>query len=696
LLNAVLAEFRSYPLGDLQPERAFSAASIAKAFLATMGMTPPQEKFGLDDRTLGFCMEGYYGGRAEIRIRHTPVPVVYTDFTSQYPTVNTLLGLWRVLTAKKVRVRDATRKTRALLKSLTVDRLLDPKLWPKLAFFALIQPQGDVLPVRAVYGEDRASGDTNIGLNPLTSEKPLWFAGPDIVASVLLTGKVPKIIRAIRFQPIGIQHGMKPVELGEGEIDPRRDDFFRMVIEERKGKDKSDPLYYFLKILANAGCYGIYAEVNRHQSGKNDRKEIRIFSGGESRTEKTSVYETPGPWYFPPVSALITSGGRLLLAMLERMVSDAGGTYLMCDTDSMAIVASKTGGLVDCKGGPYRMSDGSEAVKALSWKEVRRIVDRFAALNPYDPAIVPGSILNIVEDINYASTGKQRQIYGYGISAKRYTLYTRVGSTVQIIKASEHGLGLYYRPKEGRDQSCDVPLWIKEGWHWIISRALGLRSKDPEWFRLPVMRRIAISTPNVMAALRRLNRDQARPYNFALSPVLVNLSRSTITLLGPFEKDASQWTKARYINIHDGNVHTLNPPTLLALPQTFEMVFAQYLRHPEAKSLAPNGDPCQADSQGLLLRHPVKASRFHVIGKETERGWEHAEDVSTLLPSLIRYGNNSSNTEIRLEEKLRNTPLNALESATGLSRHTLVRARRGQRVNGRSLRVLSQSVAHRP
>ena len=38
------------------------------------------------------------------------------------------------------------------------------------------------------------------------------------------------------------------------------------------------------------------------------------------------------------------------------------------------------------------------------------------------------------------------------------------------------------------------------------------------------MRRIAITTPNVMAALRRLNRDQARPYNFALSPVIVNLS----------------------------------------------------------------------------------------------------------------------------------------------------------------------------
>lgn len=65
---------------------------------------------------------------------------------------------------------------------------------------------------------------------------------------------------------------------------------------------------------------------------------------------------------------------------------------------------------------------------------------------------------------------------------------------MQIIKASEHGLGLYYRPKEGRDSGCDVPAWIKEGWEWILSNALGLPWDEPDWFRLPVMRRIAIST----------------------------------------------------------------------------------------------------------------------------------------------------------------------------------------------------------
>src|SRR5690348_5368089 len=68
--------------------------------------------------------------------------------------------------------------------------------WHKLAFFALVRPADDLLPIRALYGE---AGNTNIGLNPLTSDKPIWYAGPDFAASVLLTGRVPEIIEAFRI-----------------------------------------------------------------------------------------------------------------------------------------------------------------------------------------------------------------------------------------------------------------------------------------------------------------------------------------------------------------------------------------------------------------------------------------------------------------------------------------------------------------
>jgi hypothetical protein len=52
-----------------------------------------------------------------------------------------------------------------------------------------------------------------------------------------------------------------------------------------------------------------------------------------------------------------------------------------------------------------------------------------------------------------------------------------------------------------------------------------------------------------------------------------------------------------YINIHDGTTHTLSPPSLLALAQTFEMVFAQYIRHSEIQ------EP-RAGQHSLQGRHP--------------------------------------------------------------------------------------------
>ncbi len=274
--------------------------------------------------------------------------------------------------------------------------------------------------------------------------------------------------------------------------------------------------------------------------------------------------------------------------------------------------------------------------------------------------------------------------------------YTQNKSGIDLIKVSEHGLGLYYRPKEGRDAECEVPTWIKEGWQWMLNRALGYRCHKPRWFRLPVMRRIAISTPNVMAALRRLRREQARPYNFALSPVLVNLTGTQITLLAPFEKDSSRWMTMPHINIHDGTTHSLENPTLPILVQTFEMVFQQYHGHREAKSSAPDGSPCKAETAGLLKRYPVTATSFHLIGKETERGWEQTDDISTLMPSLVRYGSDTGIVDEQFRKRLFEMSLSHLERQTGLSRHTIVRARRGQPVHPRSVRLLKDVVRRVP
>jgi hypothetical protein len=81
----------------------------------------PKKKFKVLKRTLGIAMQCYYGGRVECRIRRSVVPVVHTDFTSQYPTVNALLGNWRTLIGESVDFEECTKEVEGLLHHATLD-----------------------------------------------------------------------------------------------------------------------------------------------------------------------------------------------------------------------------------------------------------------------------------------------------------------------------------------------------------------------------------------------------------------------------------------------------------------------------------------------------------------------------------------------------------------------------------------------
>jgi len=361
LLNAMKKEYDGFAL-DLEPEKAMSAASITKAFLDKMNIREPSRKFDLPDTILGNCMQAYYGGRSEVRIRHHEVPVVVCDTTSEYPSVAGLLNLWPLLIAADVEVEEYSQEARTIVDRAHLQNVLNPAEWEKFAFFAQIKPSGDVLPVRAIYNED---GSTNIGLNPLTSEDPIWYAGPDLIASRLLSTQPrhkAQIIKAFRVVARGVQPKLKSATIGTRQINPETDDFFRAVIEERKKLPKSHPHYLLLKIIANA-LYGIFAELNKHEYGKNRKKDLEIFSGDFTKTEKTGTVERPGRFQFPPAAALITAGGRLMLAVLEKLVNEKQGSYLLTDTDSMLFVASEYGNLLPCPGGKHKLRDGAPAIK---------------------------------------------------------------------------------------------------------------------------------------------------------------------------------------------------------------------------------------------------------------------------------------------------------------------------------------------
>src|ERR1700727_2714041 len=94
-----------------------------------------------------------------------------------------------------------------------------PELWPLLTTIVRIAPQADVFPVRTKYDGQSQT----IGLNYLTSDKPLWFTLADVIASKLLSGRIPTIIDAITFSPKEPQIGLRTVRIAGNphyEVDP--------------------------------------------------------------------------------------------------------------------------------------------------------------------------------------------------------------------------------------------------------------------------------------------------------------------------------------------------------------------------------------------------------------------------------------------------------------------------------------------
>jgi hypothetical protein len=677
-LNALKQEFDRHPIG-LKPCNAYSPASMAKSYLDAMGIIRPAEKFKVSPRYLGIAMQTYYGGRSETRIRCSEVPVVPVDFTSEYPTCCALLGLFDVLTAASVTFEDDTTHVRRLVKRMSLDRCFDPALWKQFKFFALVQPDNDILPVRTVY-----DGVTqNIGNNYLTSETPLWFAGCDVIASAIRTGKPPRILRAVRMVPHRKQAGMKTVNLRGSmvEINPYKDDLFRQVIEQRKLNKADKRLYYWLKILANS-IYGFFVELIPELQNKN--VPLEIFSGEKKFSDSSDVIEKAGLWFFPPLASIITSAGRLLLAMTEECVNRKKGSYLFCDTDSLAIVSSKTGGSLNIV--------GSDARRILSWPDVRRIVNKFNSLNPYDPKAVRGSILNLV-DANYVDSDPakpQRQLYGYSIAAKRYALYKKAGkSSITIVDPKAHGIGFLYPPQDSPKRwGKDVPLWIYQLWDCIVRNAVRLRSNSPSWLEVPQMMRLTITTCNVLKMLGGWK--TMRPYNFLLLPMIDPLfglafhrqSNEKVLLVCPFSSKQEQWFDLECMNVHDGKKYKMlnckrrndSIPYNVVFPSQFAHLLIQYQQHPESKSLAPDGTPCKADTKGLVKRAHVIVEEIRYIGKETDRKWEEGDDISILEFAATDYGRSArviASEEVK--NKILEIGINKCARESGFDRKNFIR-----------------------
>ncbi|WP_300380407.1 hypothetical protein [Henriciella sp.] len=584
----------------------------------------------LNRQIFGQTMTTYYGGRAEVRIRRSIREVVYCDFKSMYPTVNALMGLNAFLVATHFDHFEDTEAIQRFLENVTLEDLNRQDIWGELHAIVQLRPESDALPVRARYSEERQTA--TIGLNHVVSEKPLWYTLADIVASKLLTGKVPQIEKAVRFTAGPKQPDLRPINLlGRKEylFDPNTEDMFVRLIDMRdEAKAAGDPIQSQLKILANSTCYGIFAEIVRDDLS--DPADLHVIGlDGKPFTFHSTASERPGTYFNPVLAAMITGAARLMLACAERVGQDAGLSWVFCDTDSIALAR------------PDGLSRSDFHAR------VNTVVDWFTHLNPYKEA---GSILQI-EDVNYApgSDEEIEPLFAWAISAKRYALFNIGKDGLPVIrKASAHGLGQWMPPYSEDDPAPGVPppiedlramgihRWQYDFWFFILKAAL---DGTPDQVRIdfhpalsnPALMRWGATSPEMLRYMKHFNAGKpyearVKPYGFMAAPTARTEAWVDMPVeeaepsrrgrprkmrlpkpIAPFERDSASLA---------GKVFDRETSEPISLDQlkTYAEAIALYHLSPEDKF--ENGGPVDT---GETYRRTVEVTGVQLIGKEANK-----------------------------------------------------------------------------
>ncbi|MDH3311879.1 MAG: hypothetical protein OEM28_01875 [Nitrosopumilus sp.] len=265
---------------------------------------------------------------------------------------------------------------------------------------------------------------------------------------------------------------------------------YRKQIQEKRDRydeDSSEYKYHdrkqqVVKIITNAISYGIFVEITTL-----DRNQIPVdVHGLVNFQQKKDKVERPGFMFNPIIAVSITSASRLLLAATEVLLARHGVTHAYYDTDSMAIPPQHT-------------------------TEVQSF---FVDLNPY----------NFDADIFKL---EKSNVWFYGISAKRYCLYTIDEKTGEIIideqKYSAHGLGHLLDPLSNYDDKKHVS-WHIQIWKDILDleyKKTTIEKLYEKYDNKYAIQKLGISTPIVLNRIRDFNEgkdyySQIKPSNFCI------------------------------------------------------------------------------------------------------------------------------------------------------------------------------------
>jgi hypothetical protein len=349
-----------------------------------------------------------------------------------------------------------------------------------------------------------------------------------------------------------------------------------------------------------------------------------------------------------------------MIALLARLVRDAGGTIVWIDTDGACIVMTETGGLIPC--GVHRAAEGDNFVKALSFGELQSIRGRFATLVDgigFPLTADPGGIRSVfkLEEHNLDEQGRFAPgLECFVVSTKNYCVFRRDpdGSPVADpgSKFSAHAMGNLVSPL---NPETNDPAWISEAWLWWLARDEGRKPPEPGFLELPVTHAMLVAHADDYRLIRTLN--SAETYDEGIKPfdtlLLAHLDRFLLAegsprqLLALWEADTNKWLLLDWRDPATGAHHSLQtrPETSsyrrwqkrpgAVFCETFRSYLEKHFTHPEPASLGPDGQPSGRDTRGVLQPVPIRIERQQLVGKETHRlrerrvGWRTTEQERT-------------------------------------------------------------------
>jgi hypothetical protein len=631
LYKAMLNRIETHDI-PLEVNELSSPAAIGPAYFRAMSIKPFLEQNpNFPKEYLGYALTTYFGGRTETRIRKKLVPVTYCDATSMYPSVFCGMNLWELNIANKLVVEDDP-DFKELLAKVQLEDLNNKAIWPKLRGMALVRLTGDIFPIRGKYGNKIV---TSIGVN-YAKGMELWFSYPDIVASKLLTnGKIPELVKMCKFKAVGVQSGLRPIKLFGEKVDPKSDLIkylieHRLRIKERLLKDPTNESLrtedHLAKVIANSCSYGKFVQIDT----KPKRLKVDVY-GLEHFQTVVEKEEVPGDLFNPMIGTLSTAGARLRLAMAEAFVKKKGGYYSYMDTDSIWL------------GGPEGLVNDLKAF--------------FKPLNPYNQDI---EMFKVEKGDDNTPLDK---VLAFCISSKRYCMPKIDGNNIEILKASNHGLGFMLEMSKEN---------VIEFWKDIIRFHNGTLSRkdiEDKYANKFVSQQLSITSPQVLRRFKNITANgkrTLRPFSF----MIVGQAHKPDPITGekiipvvPFTKDSNTIPYQTFFDLRTGKVYSKDTESYW---KPLSKVFFDFYNHKEEKF---NGDI------GELARKHVDISGINYIGKEAN----NIEETSVFGVSdsdIVMYDN-------KQEERIRDVVKNLTEekaNAYGIKRRNYFDLKRAVRL----------------